>query len=411
MAVNPITVTPHTGGVLVTAGLFDEAGGSWSALALDDKRVLLQSDEGKAGMSGASAGLATCGVHVFRDFLVSLHHAGWSGSVSVDTGYGPKKVFFEKGAIAFAASTVIDDRLGEVIYREARISLDELTNSAAQVTKARKFGQVLIQSGIFTNVQLWDALKLQVRQILRSLFMIERVYFELQEGPGLAPTEVVFTESGLDLINECYSYGSAFRSFLGRLRSESSASVTATPEQMRQFEPGTFIGDLLEMINAQPNVQELLNASKLTDNYTVSALMTLVNLGLCKVQPEVEGDRRVSAQAAPLKARLDGYGYVLGLVRKAFADAKRDFPHADLAGFVASLNPSGFPALFIDEQGGLPRDCVAGLTSQCNGNTARVGYYVVRIESLIQFLLQVAGDNLEFAVAKKIRQEYRSVAA
>jgi hypothetical protein len=405
------TVTQNDTGLVVTGPLDPENRTNWSVVPLDDKRIMLVSEEGKVGKSSPT-GLASCPIEVFKDFLLGLSRAGWSGVVVVDTGYGQKRVFLSRGDIVFAASNVIDDRLGEVIYREGRISIDELTNSAAQVTKARKFGQVLISSGIFSNVQLWAALKLQVKQILRSIFMVDRVYFELQEGMGLAPTEVIFQESVTDLVGDCYSYGCAFRAFLGRLRAESQIVLTQSKDKIqKEFEPGTFIGDLMGMIEQQSNVQELLNMSKLLDSYTISALSNLVNMGLCKISPEIDDKRKTSPEMAPLKAKFDAYAYVLQSVKKAFAEGGKEFPVADVKAFAASLNPEGFPSIFLDTQGSVDKDSVNGIMSQCIANPERVSYFTVRIESLIQFLLQVAGDNLQFQTASRIRQDYRSVSA
>lgn len=407
------SVTQNDQGLVVTGPLLDPASKSaWSAVQLDDKRVLLVSEEGRAGAAKSPTGLATCPIEVFNDFLLGLSRASWSGAVVVDTGYGQKRIFLSRGDIVFAASNVIDDRLGEVIYREGRISIDELTNSAAQVTKAKKFGQVLISSGIFSNVQLWQALQLQVKQILRSIFMVDRVYFELQEGTGLAPTEVIFQDAVADTVGDCYSFGCAFRAFLARLRAESQVTLVEPRDKLpKEFESGTFVGDLLGMIEQQSNVQELLNMSKLLDSYTISALYNLVNRGLCKISPDVDDKRKTSPEMAPLKAKFDAYSYVLQAVRKAFADGAKEFPVKDIQGFASSLNPEGFPSIFLDAQGALGRDSIAGIMSQCIANPGRVGYFTVRIESLIQFLLQVAGDNLQFQTASRIRQDYRSVTA
>lgn len=406
------SVTQDGSGLVVTGPIATEGDSpaKWSVVPLDDKRIMLVTEEAKG--RGAPTGLASCPIEVFKDFLLGLSRAGWSGVVMVDTGYGQKRIFLSRGDIVFAASNVIDDRLGEVIYREGRISIDELTNSAAQVTKARKFGQVLISSGIFSNLQLWQALKLQVKQILRSVFMVDRVYFELQEGTGLAPTEVIFQEPASDIVGDCYSFGCAFRAFLSRLRAESQVVLLQPKEKMhKEFEPGTFTGDLMGLIDQQSNVQELLNMSKLLDSYTISALYNLVNLGLCKISPDVDDKRKTSPEMAPLKAKFDAYSYVLQAVRKAFADDNREFPVIDAKAFAASLNPEGFPSIFLDTSAAISKDSINGIMSQCIANPARVQYFTVRIESMIQFLLQVAGDNLQFQTASRIRQDYRSVSA
>ena len=98
-------------------------------------------------------------------------------------------------------------------------------------------------------------------------------------------------------------------------------------------------------------------------------------------------------------------------VRKVALEAQKDFPVRDLRAFAAQLNPEGFPSIFLDPQGAIGKDSINGIMSQCIANPSRVTYFTVRIESLIQFLLQVAGDNLQFQTASRIRQDYRSVSA
>ena len=408
-----LAVVQQAAGIAISGPEFEKgAGNQWSAERVDDKRVLLTVSEGRLGLAPQADGklVAVLAVEVFQQLVLSLSHAQWSGALHIDTHYGLKKLYLSRGEIVFAASSVIDDRLGEVIYRESKITLDELTDAAAQVTKGRKFGQILLSSGRFGNVELWDALKLQVKQILRSLFMAERVYFEMQPGTGLAPTEVVFEASTVDLLSECTSFGAAYRSFLGRLRADSQAVLAmARSDLPESFRPGTFIGDLVELVVQHPNVQELLNACRLIDNYTVLALMNLVNLGICRIMPDVDSERKPTPALAPLRARLDGYGFVLNSVRKGFTDAGREFPLRDLTRFVASCNPDGFASIFVEDKGEIGKACALGMLAQCTSNPPRILYFVNRVDSMIQFLLQIAGDNLDFSVAKKIRGDYRNI--
>src|SRR4051812_28512848 len=120
------SVTQGEGRLVVQGPIAFDADSHWSALALDDKRILLIADESKVRTGTKPTGMASCPIEVFKDFLLGLHRAAWSGIVSVDTGYGYKKVYLNRGELVFAGSNVVDDRLGEVIYREARLSLDQL---------------------------------------------------------------------------------------------------------------------------------------------------------------------------------------------------------------------------------------------------------------------------------------------
>ena len=403
-------VVAEQDGSLAITGL-DSAGESkWGAVRLDDRHVLLSLGDGSPSVLKAPTGFGSCQSAVFRDFLLSLHAAQFSGVLAVDSGFGQKRLFFEHGQLVFAGSNIMDDRLGEVIFREARITLDELTNSATQVTKARKFGQVLISSGIFSNAQLWQALKLQVRQIVRSLFMDEQIYFEIATGQGLAPTQVVFLESMHDLVTECYSYGCAFRSFLGRLQVGSYVELLVPLEKLQiAHAQETFLGDLIGLIGQQGDVQALLNASKLIDPYTVAALLNLVNQGLCRIVPEIDEGRRSVPALASLRGKIDALTYVLQGVRKGFESAKKELPLADINAFTATLNPDAFASIYLNDQGAPTKDCISGMFSQCLANPARVTYFDRALESLIQFLLQIASDNLDYKVASGIKQDFRAV--
>jgi hypothetical protein len=407
-----LSVERQPTGVLVSGGSVSEDDSvAWAAKAIDDKRILLLADDAAGQMLKSPSAMARCDAETFKNFLLSLNRSGWTGVISVDTGYGIKRVFLSHGNLAFAASNIIDDRLGEVIYREERITIDELTDSAAQVTKAKKFGQVLLGSGIFSNPDLWAALKMQVLQIVRSLFMIETIYFEMDHVNQYAPTEVVFQDSFETIIEDAYSYGRSFLSFVGRLRAESRLELVATAEQLQErHTAGSFLGDLISLIDTHKSVESLLDASKLIDAYTIAALSTLVNLGLCKITPDVDSEFKSSPLLAPLKSKFDSLGYVYNLVRKAFKDGNKDFPLADYHSFVNGLNPVGFPSLFLDSEGTIGRNCIATVFSQCAGPD-RVDYFCNRIDAMIQFLLQVTADVLDFKTASGIRREFRSISS
>ena len=404
------TVTQQGDNLVIVGTPTPPEGSQWRAEILDSSRILLRSDDMPTLSGNAQRAATSCPVNVFRDLFHGLVVAGFTGVLSVDTGYGVKRIFLSHGAVVFAGSNVIDDRLGEVLFRESHISLDDLTRSAASVTKVRKFGQVLVGNKVLTNVELWQALKLQVKQILRSVFMAEQVFCEIIPSAPSAPTEIVFAESTLDLLEEFYSYGCAFRAFLGRLNAASQVKFLIPPEKAAvTYESGTFYGDIIAMLKQEPSVQALLNSSKLIDAYTIGALLNMVNSGICKITPEFEQGLKMSSRLTPLKTKLDAHGYVLQSVKRAFVEAGVEFPIQDARTFAAKLSVDGLPAFFLDDNASFGRDCVDGLINQSQDSPERMRQLVVCVDSMIQFILQIAGDNLDFKVAQNIRQQYRSV--
>jgi hypothetical protein len=407
------SVASESGSVTITSSFFEEGeANSWTVEEVNDHRLMLVHADGKNGMAGNETGFAKCNIEVFKDLLLGLNKAQWSGCISCDTGYGVKRLFMRCGDIVFAGSNIIDDRLGEVIFRKATISLDELTLSAAAVTRKIKFGQVLINSGVFTNVALWEALQDQVSEIIRSVFMVSELYFELDSTKGDAPTEVIFADGTEEIIHESYSFGCTFRGFLGGLRSESEIKVVEGQIDVSSdhFKVGTFTGDLLQLIKEQPNVQELLNSSKLMDINTIACLAELIRSGYCAISPYVEVSSPIAPELTLLKSKIDAYGYVITGVKKAFETNGVEFPMDDMFKFSVGLNHT-FRAVYLDASCNLSIDCINGMFGQCGANSERVKYFILRVESLIQFSLQIAGDNLDWDSAKKLRSEYRAISS
>ena len=396
---------------LANSEFFADSDDKWVGSALDEDRIIIASEKSQGDMrvGGKKLGVMQCSPEMLLDFLLGLHRRRWSGAVCVDTKNGVKKIYFGAGEVVFAGSNMIDDRLGEVIYREALITLDELTNSAAQVDRKTKFGQVLLSSNIFSNSALYRALQLQVRQIMRSVFMVTSVYVEVSAGSGLAPTEVVFDEGTSELLDECFSYGIVFRDFLARLREDTLVELTDF-DGSTGLAAGTFKGDLLEMIKDHKTIPKILETSKLIDLNTTAAIADLVFEGICKLPNAAQAERPgQSPELSPLKAKIDAFYVLNATVRKAFAAGGKQFPVEEIRTFTRGLNPRGFVSVFLDEVGQIAKDSSAVMFSQCRVNHNRVQYFAVRIESLNQFLLQLAGDMLSFDIAKGIRAEYRGM--
>jgi len=98
-----------------------------------------------------------------------------------------KKIYFENGEIVFAASTLPEERLGDILLKEGTISEEQYQQSAARIEPGKRQGKVLVEMGVIPPESLWKAVCLQVEEIVHSLFTWERGYFEFLEGS--LPTE------------------------------------------------------------------------------------------------------------------------------------------------------------------------------------------------------------------------------
>lgn len=392
----------------------DSEGNSvWDVIPFDSERLFLHTKDSQKGMGGYKEGMAKCTVELFSDFLAGLNQRRFSGVVSADTGRGIKRLFFQDGDVIFAASNLIDDRLGEVIYRSGMITLEQMAESAVKVNRSNKFGKVLLNSGIFTTVDLWHALKFQVYEIVRSVFIVNSAYFQIQKGVGLAPTAVVFKQGTQALIEECSSYGSMFRAFLLRIKDTTKLKILEEHPDWEEPLPGTFRGDMIDLIRKTANIGELVQKSKLKDINTYAALFHLVNDRACQlVFEEDEAPLNFPTNLAHLKDiknKLDAYDVLFRTSRRAFEQAKVEFPARDIRRFVKTLSNGDVVTLFIEENASIPRDCVFNIFHQCKDNHSRTTQVLFLLQSLIQFLLQVTTDLLPAEIGNEVKTKFQEL--
>lgn len=104
------------------------------------------------------------------DLLSLLHDAGKSGFLVYSDTDVEKSVYLNRGEVVFASSNQTVDRLGECLLRDGAIQLEELRDAERRFAPGVRFGKVLVERGYLTPRELWNGVKHQVEEIVRSLF-------------------------------------------------------------------------------------------------------------------------------------------------------------------------------------------------------------------------------------------------
>lgn len=124
--------------------------------------------------------------------LIYLNRSRLTGTLVVEAGAFLKKVFFDKGDAIFASSTSEDDRLGEMLLKAGKITVEQYERSVELLMETgKRQGTILVELGYLNPKDLYWGVKFQVREIIYSLFMIEDARYEFLEGE--VPTAEVIT--------------------------------------------------------------------------------------------------------------------------------------------------------------------------------------------------------------------------
>jgi hypothetical protein len=122
--------------------------------------------------------------------LEALHAAERSGLLQYAHRDHLKWIYLHRGEVVFAASNQRVDRLGECLLRAGVLTLDQLREAERRFTPPARFGKVLVEHGFLTPRELWNGVKYQVEEIVRSLFAMPAGTVWFWEGE-LQPDNVV----------------------------------------------------------------------------------------------------------------------------------------------------------------------------------------------------------------------------
>ena len=118
------------------------------------------------------------------EMLAVIHQIRVSGVMEATLGEFSKKVFLEGGYVVHASSSDLVDSLGSFLRRSGRLS-DGQFQAAMQKRAAgeRRLGEVLIEQGVLSPAQVYEAIREHVENIVWSLFSWEEgeVTFQLGE--------------------------------------------------------------------------------------------------------------------------------------------------------------------------------------------------------------------------------------
>jgi len=115
--------------------------------------------------------------------LAYLNRNRKTGTLSVWTPVFTKKVYLVKGDAVFASSTYEDDRLGEMLIKAGKITMEQYDESVKLLKRTgKRQGAILVELGYITPKDLFWGVKYQVREIIYSLFLLEDAEYELVEG-------------------------------------------------------------------------------------------------------------------------------------------------------------------------------------------------------------------------------------
>src|SRR5690349_25008174 len=116
------------------------------------------------------------------EVLTFLSTTRKSGTLTFANGGKEARLYFQDGALVYATSNQEHLRLGAILLRRKQITREERDRIDAVMQRdGGQFGQLSVQSGVMTDSQLRDSLKVQASEIVYDAFVWDGGTFTLEQ--------------------------------------------------------------------------------------------------------------------------------------------------------------------------------------------------------------------------------------
>jgi tetratricopeptide (TPR) repeat protein len=215
--------------------------------------------------------------------LVYLNRSRKTGTLVVITPAFTKKAYLSKGDVIFSSSTFEDDRLGEMLIKAEKITMEQYDKSVEILKKrGKRLGAILVELGYITPKDLFWGVKYQVKEIIYSLFLLENANYEFIEGD--IPSDEIITLK-MSMGNLIYDGVKRIDNWT-RIRNEMPVAdnilkLSSDPVTLFQdIELGTQDRKMLSIIDGKKTIKEIIENSWIGSFEGMKILYTLWAIGV-----------------------------------------------------------------------------------------------------------------------------------
>lgn len=215
------------------------------------------------------------------DVLSFVGHTGWKGEFVVHDGVSFRSLFFEEGHVVGAQSTVVRERLGEVLYRYGALDREQVTAcSEAVAAGPLRFGEVAVKLGYLTRETLFELMNRQPEEIFYGLLLATGGTYFFLEGFDDADLSSRHKLSLTTLLRDGIRRMHEMRYFRARIPSELHVPVATGVS----FSPAPEVAAVHALVDGKRTVADIARATGTGEFEVTRALFHLVQTGHVEVK-------------------------------------------------------------------------------------------------------------------------------
>lgn len=216
------------------------------------------------------------------DLVAFVGQSEWRGELFVFQGADWRSIYFDQAHVVGARSTVVRERLGEVLYRHGVLTREQVDScSDATLAGTQRFGEAAVKAGFVGREALFRSMARQVEEIVYGALLVESGAYYFLEGYDEAELSATSQLAVASLVREAVRRMHETRFFRRRIPSERHV-----PERVRAVTPpdvdphGVFAA-----VDGERSVADLCRALGLGEFEVTRAIFQLTQSGHVSVRP------------------------------------------------------------------------------------------------------------------------------
>lgn len=116
------------------------------------------------------------------DLIQALHESRYTGVLTLTHMGVGRRVIVQEGRLVFATSSDPDDRMGELLLRQGRLTLRQYVEAGNAVGPGKRLGGILVEQGVLTPKELVKVVTEQSQHVIYRSFEWTEGQYRIQEG-------------------------------------------------------------------------------------------------------------------------------------------------------------------------------------------------------------------------------------
>ena len=210
-----------------------------------------------------------------------------TGSFDYNTDQAHRAVLFQGGRIVSAKSDSNDDRLGEIMVRQGRITQEHLKDASVFVRHGKRLGEALADLGVIQPDEIPELVRLQVQELARGVLVKppQRVSFKnLQNVPAVTETPITVAE----VIMEAARLICDIERHVDEMLADNRRCVlnTQASTELGDFKLSSEEAFILSRVDGQDPIRSVFNLSPLAEEVTARALLGFLMSGIVTLEEQ-----------------------------------------------------------------------------------------------------------------------------